>query len=125
MDSILKYRALNDIADYMLNIKAGEIVSLEKKDFELYLNGEWFSSINYEYMNKNFKLISSMCLNCGKSIDLENTEHWQVKYVNENGFLRFDKCCSKKCCQEIVDKYSQIHKQRYEDTINQCFQKLK
>lgn len=62
------------------------------------------------------------CFNCGKElIDIK----YNVKYVDENGELKFENCCSEKCCEDVVYHYSGIHMRRYDDTRRQCFQKEK
>lgn len=62
-----------------------------------------------------------ICFNCGKLLN----EKWQVKFIDNVGEVSFKKCCSKECCEKIIQEYTRIHKKRYEDTKNQCFQKLK
>lgn len=62
------------------------------------------------------------CFKCRK--DCRPTQY-RVRFVNRDGETEYKDCCSIKCCQEIVDYYGEMHMERYKNTVNQVFQRLK
>ena len=62
------------------------------------------------------------CFNCMEDC---RPNQYRIKFINSKGELEVEDCCSIECCNKIINRYSTLHKQRYEDTVNQVFQRLK
>lgn len=65
--------------------------------------------------------ILETCYQCHKECE----ELYQVKVIDKNGKLSFEKVCSEECGSEVIDKFYHIHLNRAEEVNRQIVQRLR
>lgn len=61
------------------------------------------------------------CWNCGIEKD-KDARYYQVRIVTHDGKLLFVPCCCEECAEKVKNDNTELHKERYYTTKNQCIQ---